>query len=449
MTAKQYRDCRGVRFTAIDQNSVDGFDSVIEQIIEYRSTAMKQLKSVLESDPEMPMAWLLQGYMFKLIGSHSVDDRIEKIIDRIDAPKVRLNDRERLHRQALKNWFQGDDVGACTCWRQILKQYPKDLLAIKLLHSSTFWMGDSRQLLDSIGGVWNQWDSSDCGYSHLMGMLSFALEENGRYAEAENYAVRAIHDNPEDLWALHALAHVFEMQSRLQEGAQLFDRPFGIWDDRNPFRGHLWWHAAMFYLDMQDYEKVLEIYDQCISSIESTFYLDVQNTASLLMRLDIRGVDVGDRWQSLADIAETQIGDHVLAFTEMHYAMALASDHRTAGMEKHRESVRLFSTSNGVWAADVMNRVGGTLCEAITRFIQKDYRAFVNKVLPIRYEIAQVGGSHAQRDVFEQMLLHSAIQCGDVGLASLLSGERLLRRPDNPDTRQWVDDISQLTMSAT
>jgi len=249
--------------------------------------------------------------------------------------------------------------------------------------------------------------------------------------------------NNDDLWALHAVAHVYEMQSRHKEGAKLLDIPKDSLDDRNPFRGHIWWHAAMFALDLGEYDKVLEIYDESIRSVESTFYLDVQNTASLLTRLNLRGVDVGRRWKELADIAEQQIGDHVLAFTEMHYAMSLAADNRQSAIQTHLDSLERFSGLKNRWSAAVMSTVGIKLCKAVIAHRKGDYEGYMKKVLPIRHHLNDIGGSHAQRDVFDQLLLDSAIKSNRLRLANSLVSERLSLRPDNPDNWQWYGEINQ------
>ena len=62
--------------------------------------------------------------------------------------------------------------------------------------------------------------------------------------------------------------------------------------------------------------EVLSLYDRNFRDLASTLtqakpdiYIDVQNAASMLFRLERQGVDVGDRWDELADKAEARIGD--------------------------------------------------------------------------------------------------------------------------------------------
>ncbi len=119
---------------------------------------------------------------------------------------------------------------------------------------------------------------------------------SGDYAQAEAFGRQSIDLNPDDLWAIHSVAHVMEMQGRLDEGIAFIDRPVDQWADRNPFQGHNWWHLALFALERGDYDFTLDIYDNRILTSNTEFFLDVQNGASMLKRLELLGVDVGDRW---------------------------------------------------------------------------------------------------------------------------------------------------------
>ena len=94
-------------------------------------------------------------------------------------------------------------------------------------------------------------------------------------------------NNPTDLWALHALAHVYEMQGRVSEREAAINAVAGKHKDFNLFRGHLWWHLSLFLLSQNKIDAVLDVFDSEIFPTQSTFYLDLQNAASLLARLEI------------------------------------------------------------------------------------------------------------------------------------------------------------------
>ena len=76
-------------------------------------------------------------------------------------------------------------------------------------------------------------------------------------------------------------------------------------------------------------------------------YIDVQNAASMLFRLERLGIDVGNRWEELADKAEARIGDCQYAFTLPHWLMALIATDRTAAAQRMVEAMRTFAKGSG------------------------------------------------------------------------------------------------------
>jgi hypothetical protein len=62
----------------------------------------------------------------------------------------------------------------------------------------------------------------------------------------------------------------------------------------------LWWHLALFKLALGRDDEVLRLWDEQIFPEPSAFYLDPQNAASMLARLEIQGLAVGRRWEKVA-----------------------------------------------------------------------------------------------------------------------------------------------------
>ena len=426
-----YTDDRGLALTTESADAATAFNATIDQYLEYRSLAMKTLAAALEADPAFVMGHCLKGYLFMLFGSNQVMGKVADALAAAAADAAQATPREQAHVEALRAWSTGDLVRTDAIWDEILVDNPLDILALRLQHFNTFWMGRSLSLRDGVARVIHAWDDSMPGYGSILGMYSFGLEESGEYARAEELGRRAVEINGDDLWAIHAVAHVLEMQGRAADGREWLSQKADAWDDRNPFKGHVWWHTAMFALAQGDYDQVLEIYDHGVASDPSDFYLDVQNAASMLARLDLLGVDVGKRWHSIADIAEQRTGDHMIAFTEMHYMMALVHEGRLEAAQKLLDSLRAFAETPNNFTAAAMKDVGNQTCEAILAYGKEKYAQAIDLMLPIRTSYARVGASHAQRDIFAQFLIDAALKDGQLKLARTLLSERVELFPQN------------------
>ena len=430
-----HADQRGLALSTGSATAADCYKHAIDRYFEYRLDTMKHLKAALEADPDFVMARCLQGYLFMLFGTVLVHDKAREAhkacLERLEA----ANPRERAHVEALGAWLSGDMERTVALWDRILFEHPLDLLALRLQHFALFWMGRSRALCGSIARAAEAWEEGLPGYGNLLGMLSFGLEECGEYRAAERHGRRAAEINAEDLWAVHAVAHVLEMQGRRQEGLLWLDYPADQWDDRNPFKGHLWWHRALYALELGLYDEVLALYDRSIATDEFQFYLDVQNAAALLLRLEFQGHEIGERWRALADHAEVAVDDHVLLFTDLHNMMALARDQRGDAAERLLASLDGYGKQTGGETAETVARVILPVARALLDYEAGDYTSAVERLLPIRYRLEPMGASHAQRDVFAQLLLECAIRGGDWALARGLASERLTW--GNPGVGVW------------
>jgi hypothetical protein len=259
-------------------------------------------------------------------------------------------------------------------------------------------------------------------------MRAFGAEECGDYAAAERAGRRAVELDPGDLWATHAVAHALEMQGRAADGIAWLDGLKDNWGSRNHMIHHLWWHRALFHLERGEADTVLALYDDRIRNLASALvqaipdlYIDIQNCAALLWRLEHVGVAVGDRWGELADKAEARIGDHVLIFTLPHYMMAFAAAGRTAAAARLLEAMRQFASGPGA-QAEIVGAVAVPLSAAVQAHRQGEHARVLALMLPIRERLWQLGGSHAQRDVFNQLMLDAAVKSGRTELARSLLG---------------------------
>ena len=434
-------DERSLSLTTPSAEAAEAFNAAVRDYLEYRLSAGERVKRALAADPDFVMGLCLRGYFMLLIGSNAAVPAARKALDQAKKNAASVSQREQMHVAALAAWCDGNTPSACDVWEQIVAEFPTDLLALRLHHFNSFWLGRSHALRDLPASALPAWNNRMPGYGTVLGMLAFGLEENGNYAEAEKTGCRAVEINPEDLWSVHAVAHVLEMQGRLKDGIAWLAQPIGTWSDRNPFKDHLWWHTALFPLEIGDYERVLALYDSEIKVDKNGFYLDVQNAASLLLRLELCGVDVGDRWGALADIVEMRVDDHVLGFTDTHFMMALARGGRRDAADKLLSSLRSFgAASDGNAAAAIAERLTIPVCEAVLAFAEKNFDRTVDLLQPLQHQWQGLGASHAQRDIFNQILIEAAIGAGRLPFARQLLGERTKLKANSRYTWQRYAD---------
>ncbi|MDP6705980.1 MAG: tetratricopeptide repeat protein [Alphaproteobacteria bacterium] len=440
-------DAQGLVLTTDSEAAERAYNATMHDFLEYRLSAADHLGEMLTADPGFAMGQCLKGALVSLFFTTEVADEVRAALEAAEAGVATVSPREQMHIKALRAWYEGDYETALDDWDEILVRHPTDILALRLQHQLLFWMGRGRAMCEAIARVHDAWDEGTPGYGNMLGMYCFALEEAGDYAAAEPKGRRAVELNPDDMWALHAVAHVLEMQGRQREGVEWLARPADAWDDRNPFKGHVWWHLAMYHLELRQFDRVLELYDTGIYGEPTSVYSDLFNASAMLWRLEFQGVDVGDRWQALADQAASRVNDHVLVFTDVHVMMSLAGGKRFDEAGGLLASLEQFAATPGNFEAGLVEGVTLPLCRAILAYAQDDHATAIGGLRRLRPEIVRIGGSWAQRDVFTQFLIEAALKSGDAELARALLAERAELKPGSASSlMKYGQVLTQLDM---
>jgi tetratricopeptide (TPR) repeat protein len=426
-------DCRGLELTAASNAAAAAYDRTVRAYLAFARDTGEHLKAALKADPEMPMAHCLKGYFFQLFANPALDAKADQALAAArKASEARgAAARERRHIDALAAWRTGDLRRATDLWEDILIEHPLDILALKLGHYTHFYMGDAAELRDSVARVLPLWNESTPDYGFVLAMRAFGLEEAGEHAAAEAAGRRAVAINPEDIWGVHAVAHVLEMQGRAREGVAWLEGLAAPSEKANNFRFHVQWHQALFHFELEQYDRVLALYDGKFRAERTDDILDLSNAIAMLWRLEDEGVPVGGRWDELADIAERRAREHVLAFADAHFVLALAGAGRLDKAQAMVASMAAADAGGRVTEAPILAGVGAALGEAIVAFRRGDHARAVERLYPVRGEIRRIGGSHAQRDVFARLLILAALKAGRARLARALLAERAARNPNS------------------
>lgn len=432
-------DARGVPITAPNATALSHFNATIEAYLGFRNDIGERLKETLAAAPRFPMALCMRGYFILLLAARGLVPRAEAaLVAAEDAARdLGATPRERTHFAALRAWCAGDLTTALQHWEAILAEHPRDVLALKLVHFWQFYLGESRALCESVARALPGWAPDTPGYGYVLGLHAFGLEESGDYAAAERTGRQAIALNPSDIWAAHAVAHVMEMQDRARDGVAWIDGLAAQFGPCNNFRFHLWWHRCLFHLELGQHDEVLARYDREVRAESTNDYLDICNAASLLWRLEDAGVAVGDRWAELARQAEARLDDHMLIFADAHYTMAVAAAGSAGADARMLESLRAYATGGRETEAKITAEVGTAVCDAIVAHRRGEFARVVDLLMPVRAAIRRLGGSHAQRDLFQKLLISAALADGRRAVARDLLAERRTKRPAN----RWAAGI--------
>ncbi|HEY5325270.1 MAG TPA: tetratricopeptide repeat protein [Caldimonas sp.] len=424
--------------------ALEASENALWRMLSFYGTPLEDLDAAIDADP----AWLLPrlmkaGFLLNLTEPSLVAEAIA-LLDAAEPLAANANERERGHLAALRRVQRGDWQGAADDWGAQVKAEPRDVLALQWALLFDFYRGDAEALRERVAAVLPAWSEADPLYPYVLGHHAFGLEESGRYAEAEAVGRRAVAGTARVPWAIHAVAHVMEMQGRHAEGAVWMAawRPF--WGVGNGFAGHLGWHEALFALEARDPAKALEVFDLYLNAEANEITLQRVDAASLLWRLTLHGAEVGDRWQrllagwALADPAASGIS----AFNDVHALIALLGAGERAAATRWMDTSLGNAARGGTWNREVSRIVAAPLMQGLVAFADGRLADAVRLLQPLRGTAgARLGGSHAQRDVIDQTLLAAAARCGSVAAGRALLAERQRTRARTPLADWWAEAL--------
>jgi hypothetical protein len=415
-----------------DSKSLEIYERALRQLQCYIEDPVQTVDAAIAASPEFVMAHLLKAWLH-LLGTEPGDIAIANTCLEA-AVRFGGNRRERMHQQAVRHLLEGSWHRAGRTLEDITIDFPHDILALQAGHLIDFFTGNSKMLRDRIGRAFPEWEQRMPGYHAVLGMYAFGLEESGAFGQAERIGRKSVMLEPRDAWAQHAVAHVMEIQGRPQEGISWMRDNQPGWTTDNFFQVHNWWHLALYHLELGELDEVLALYDGPIYGEHSPVVMDMVDASAMLWRLNLRGIDVGDRWQAVADNWAPIATSGTYAFNDLHAVMSFVGSNRMEAAQQVIDGQQAAMARNDD-NATFTREVGHPMTLAIKAFAEGDYHRTVELIRPIREVAHRFGGSHAQRDIVNLTLMEAALRAGETNLARALASERLQRRPDSPLSR--------------
>jgi len=388
------------------------------------------LGETLAARPDHMLAWIAKGFFYLLLGRSELVSVAREALERAEAIAASrgANTHERHYLDALAAYAAGRPSVATSHLARILERHPEDTLAFKLDHAVRFVLGDRRGMLEQSEHIVDAIGADHPHLGYVLGCRSFALEENGSFGEAEATGRHAVEIAPDDAWGLHAVAHVYDMTGRAETGIRWLENRTSAWEHCNNFGGHVWWHLALFYLDLGDYDRVFDLYDRHVRAERTDDYRDIANGASMLMRLQLEGLDVGDRWDELADLAVNRVDPGCVVFADLHYLLALGGAGRKAETDRLVERLARDAQARDHDMHEIAAVAGHPAAVGLAAFRAGKYALAFESLRGVRPALQRVGGSHAQRDVFSRIMIEAAIRAGRYAEADVELAARAARR---------------------
>jgi len=411
--------------------ALEDWNALIKAFLAHSAQTPTHLGGVLTKAPDFAMAHAAKGLFSIMLGRRELLSVAQEALQAARAGEATTM-RERLWIAALEEWLQDRPSGAIAAMEKVLAEHPTDTLSAKVGHAIRFILGDAQGMRASVEAILDAHGADHACRGYLYGCHAFALEETGDYAAAEVAGFEGLKSAPDDAWGLHAVAHVYDMTARADAGIALIEANTKAWDHCNNFRYHVWWHKALLHLDRGETDVALSLYDQQIRHDKTDDYRDIANATSLLMRLELEGVNTGTRWEELADFAENRTQDGCLVFADLHYMLALGS----AGRFDAAGEMTLRFTTDARKTGEMPARVADPGLAAIAglhSFAEGRYdTAFLN-LATARPAMQTIGGSHAQRDVFERMTIDAGLRAGFYEQTREILAQRVARRAGRED----------------
>jgi tetratricopeptide (TPR) repeat protein len=420
-------DSAGLITSTGDPLSLERFEQALASLFRGDGNAVPAIERALGRDPGFAIGHCLRAATLVLGGADARTSALAASVPAIERNSS-ANERERRHAAAARHWLDGDVARAAGLYGDLLRDYPRDRLALLVAHGLDFRLGRRDMLRDRIARVLPHWDARDREYGYVLGMHAFGLEENGSYDHAWAAAHKSLDLIPDNAAAIHVIAHVLEMRGPPDKGIAWLRKTQPIWAGNASFRIHLAWHLALFQLDADAAADALSTYDDLIAPHLDGGNNGLVDASALLWRLQLCGAGSQWRWREVTGLwmRRRTIGGR--AFDLVHAVMAFAAS------KQHALAQRLAKRLKG----DSMLRarsgneelaLAKPLTAAIMSFCRGDYDGTVESISAIRAAANRCGGSVAQCDLIHLTLLEAALRGHRKRLARTLAAERAARKP--------------------
>jgi len=429
----------GLPLTTKDSAAVADYIAAVDLMLSANAGADALFDRAIATDPEFALA-------------HIAKARLCQVQARIGEAKAaagearaligRVTRREARHIETIGLAIDGNGPGAMVLLEEHIAEYPRDGLALSLALGVFGLLGFSGRidhheaqltLLESLAPHWgDDW--------WFLTYLGWARIELGDIARGAAEVERALAGNPRSAFAAHARAHGYFEAGDADGGAAFIEAWLPDYNRAGQLHGHLSWHLALFELARGNPDRARALYADAIRPSMSAAppLFSLADAASFLWRWQIyeaggEPILVPEGWAEVSAHTRQHFPQAGIHFADVHAALAEgATDDRDSAEQRIGQSRARHEAGRLPQGLVVPE-----LCAGAASFARGDYAGAVDRLGAALPELARIGGSHAQREVFEDTYIVACLRAGERDKAVARLEERLARRPSARDAR-WL-----------
>lgn len=392
-------DRYGLPFSTASLAAASAYLDAHDRLLAADAGAAEALELAVGEDPDFALAHIALARAYQIVGQM---DKALVAVGKAEAGLPRISEREQGHVQALAAVVRGAPQALDLVKRQIAS-HPKDALvlapgvAVFGLIGFSGRQARNEELL--------QWMQDLAAHYHndwwFGAWYGFLHTETGRFAQGKELVQQAFAQNPRNANAAHALAHVSYEHGDAQQGAAVLQSWLPRYHPAAPLHCHLSWHLALFALELGDATRAWQVFAASVSPQGSRLAPPLNtltDSASFLWRAQLLGQRVSQTaWQDVVDFAHKHFAGTGLDFADVHKVMALVGAGQSAALANTLDSLRATPGK--------AEHIASVLAQALAAFGAQDWPRAIEQLEARADELVRVGGSGAQRDVFEHTLL--------------------------------------------
>ena len=433
------RDRYELPLTTESPKAAEHYVETVDRFLSQTYGADVALAQAIEADDGMALAHaakaLFESYAMKAAEARETIAHARKLA-------VNATKRERQQVKAISLMIDGDINRAYRLIREHLDEFPRDMLMVRLANRMLI-LGCSgagipnfpEELMSILKPLRNEY-GEDWAF---LGQYAFAHHETGYFDDALKYAERSLEIRPDNANASHSVAHVFFEVGDVDGGSDFLGDWLDGYDRRGPFNVHLSWHQALFQLATGRPQNAVSLYEDHIRpSVLQKNQGSLADSASLSWRMKIYGdEDAVQRndpsgredvevvpWHEIREIALPASEKPGPAFRDAHAALTFAAGGFTEELGRMIDGLGEAASGGNALASEVTL----PLVKGIEAFAHGAYEEAADNLDGLVEQLPRIGGSHAQREVFEDTILESYIRSGRYDKAQDLLNTRLKRR---------------------